>query len=219
MVATNQATIMIPEITIYNASVDRDVVLRNVVIDADYVRDERDNVIYFDIDEAHAYLAECGKTLPSLPLLVNVYLKLNETAADSAAAKQLFGQLNAGWDRTGTTVNPEGDIRHRDARIGEVVYQGLDIPLWGNSLDGMYAGKEAFFRALLGLRDIDRLLRVAGEQDKTPFYWYPRGQRIAQFGGGDLYYMHQHLPGLLMVYCDDEPHPRRAIRGVHRIPD
>ncbi len=213
------ATIMIPEIIVYDASADRDVVLRNVVIDADYARDERGNVIYFDIDEAHTYLAERGKTLPSLPLLVNAYLELSEMAADGAAARQLLGQLNAGWDRTGTTVNPEGDIRHRDARLGEVVYRRLDIPLRGNSLDEMYAGKEAFFRALLGLRDIDRLLRVAGEQDKAPFYWYPRGQRIAQFGGGDFYYMHQHIPGLLMVYCDDEPHPRRVVRGVHQIPD
>jgi hypothetical protein len=34
------------------------------------------------------------------------------------------------------------------------------------------------------------------------------------FGGGDFYYMHHHIPGLLMVFCDDEPHPRRVLRGV-----
>lgn len=213
------ATILIPEITIYDAADDRDVVLRDVVIDADYARDERGNVVYLDIDEAHAYLAERGKTLPSLPLLVNAYLELSEIAAGNAAAAQLLGQLNAGWDRTGTTLSPDGDIRHHDARLGEVVCRGLDVPLQGNSLDDIYAGNEAFFRALLGLRDIGRLLRVTGEQDKTPFYWYPRGERIAMFGGGDFYYMHQYLPGLLMVFCDDEPHPRRVVRGVHRIRD
>jgi hypothetical protein len=34
------------------------------------------------------------------------------------------------------------------------------------------------------------------------------------FGGGDFYHMHQYIPGLLMVFCDDEPHPRRVLRGV-----
>ncbi|MEE8353215.1 MAG: hypothetical protein V3S10_02060 [Dehalococcoidales bacterium] len=213
------ATILIPEVTVYDAADDRDVVLRDVVIDADYARDERGNVVYLDIDEAHAYLAERGKTLPSLPLLVNAYLELSEMAAGNAAAAQLLGQLNASWDRTGTTLSPDGDIRHHDARLGEVVCRGLDAPLQGNSLDDIYAGNEAFFRALLGLRDIGRLLRVTGEEDKTPFYWYPRGERIAMFGGGDFYHMHQYLPGLLMVFCDDEPHPRRVVRGVHRIRD
>ncbi len=213
------ATIRIPEVTVYDAAHDRDVVLKDVVIDADYARDERGNVIYFDIDEAHVYLAERGKTLPSLPLLINAYLELSEMTADNAAATQLLGQLNAGWDRTGTTVSPEGDIRHYDARLGELVCQGLDVPLLGNSLDDTYAGNEAFFRALLGLKDIDRLLCVAREQGKTPFYWYPRGERTAMFGVGDFYYMHQYLPGLLMVFCDDESHPRRVVRGVHRIPD
>lgn len=213
------AAIRIPEVTVYDAAHDRDVVLRDVVIDADYARDERGNVVYFDIDEARTYLSERGKTLPSLPLLVNAYLELSEMRAGTAVAARLLGQLNAGWDRTGTTISADGNIRHCDARLGELVYRGLDVPLQGNGLDDIYSDNETFFRALLGLRDIDRLLRVAGKQNKTLFYWYPRGERIARFGGGDFYYMHQYLPGLLMVYCDDEPHPRRVVRGVHRVPD
>ncbi len=212
-------SILIPEVTVYDGNADRDVVLRDVVIDADYARDERGNVVYLNIDEAEAYLAERGKTLPSLPLLVNVYLALGEMATGNAASAQLLSQLNAGWDRTGTTVSPKGDIRHYDTRLGEMACRGLDVPLQGNILEDIHAGNETFFCALLGLRDIDRLLRVTGEQDKTLFYWYPRGERIAMFGGGDFYYMHQHLPGLLMVYCDDEAHPRRVVRGVHRTLD
>lgn len=212
-------TILILEVTVYDAARDRDIVLGDVVIDADMARDNGGNVIYFNVDEANEYLAARGKTLPSLPLLVNAYIHASEMAASDATAAVLLRQLNTDWDRTGTTISAGGDIRHCDARLGEIICRGLRVPQRGEGLLDIYPDNEKFFQALLGVRDIDRLKSAAKKQDKELFYWYPRGERIARFGGGDFYYMHQYLPNLLMVYCDDEPFPRREARGVHKIPD
>ena len=156
-------TILIPEVIIYDAASDRDILLENVVIDADFARDERGNVIYFDFVEADEYLTERGKTLPSLPLLINAYLWACEAATDDAAAAAILKQLNTEWDRTGTTISPEGQVRHHDARLGEIVCRGLSVPQQGDGLADIYADNETFFQALLGVRNIDRLRRLAGE--------------------------------------------------------
>ena len=213
--ATQTATsLVLPQLSVYDARRDEDTVLRNVGIDADYVRDADGKVVYFDVDEGHSYLRKQGKSMPSLPVLVNLYLALSELAATDETAARIVRQLNSAWDRTGTSVSPAGRLVHSDSVLGEMAYNGLAVPAEGNTIDRLFSGNERFFRALLGIRDIDRLARAAGSDDRVPFYWYPRGERRAMFGGGDFYYMHQYLPGLLMVFCDDEPHPRRVLRGV-----
>lgn len=170
--------------------------------------------MYFSLDEAESYLEKRGKSLASLPLLVNLYIALDELAKQDEVAAQLLHQLNNTWDRTGTSISPAGRIIHRDAILGEIAYEGLNIPQEGRGIVDLFGQNEQFFKALLGVKDIDRLADVATRHDLSLFYWYPRGERLVMFGGGDFYYMHHHLPGLLMAFCDDEPHPQRVVRGV-----
>jgi hypothetical protein len=207
-------SVTIPEVTVYEAHRREDIVLRDVNMDTNYVCDNQDKVMYFNLDEAGAYLRERSKSLPSLPLLVNLYIALDGLAKQDEAAAEVLHQLNSSWDRTGTTISPDGKIVHRDVVLGTIAYEGLSVPEKGDGLVKLFDKNELFFQALLGVRDIDRLVDVATRHDLIPFYWYPRGERMAMFGGGDYYYMHQHIPGLLMLFCDDEPHPRRVIRGV-----
>jgi len=207
---------LIPEVSVYDARRDQDIVVRNIHIDADYVRDNQRRPVYFDIDEAKSYLEQTGKSLASLPLLVNIYIALDNLAGEHETAAQLLKQLNTAWDRTATTISPAGSVVHADPILGEIAYEGLDIPLEGNGIAELVGRHERFFQALLGLRDINSLINVATGCDLVPFYWYPRGERRVMFGGGDFYYMHQHIPGLLMVFCDDEAHPRRVLRGVRQ---
>lgn len=219
MIASHDDFVVIPEVTVYDASRDEDIRLTGVCIDAAPVCDRQGRVMYFDVAEADAYLARRGKSMASLPLLLNIYLALEGLSGRDEAAASLFARMNSGWDRTGTSVDPAGSVLHADSVLGEIAVTGLKVPLAGNGLDELYGRHADFFRALLGVRNLDRLMGVAGRADVSPFYWYPRGPRRVMFGGGDFYYMHQHLPGLLMVFCDDEPHPRRALRGVWQDPE
>ena len=190
--------------------------VRNIYIDADYVCDNQRRPVHFDIDEAKSYLEQTGKSLASLPLPVNIYIALDNLAKEHETAAQLLKQLNTAWDRTATIISPAGSVVHTDPILGEIAYEGLDVPLEGNGIAELTGRHECFFQALLGLRDVNRLIDVATGCDLVPFYWYPRGERWVMFGGGDFYYMHQHIPGLLMVFCDDEVHPRRILRGVRQ---
>jgi len=214
MLVTDEKGFVIPEVSIYDLRSDENIVLKNVHIDTDYVCDGEGRVIYFNEEEAKTYLAKQGKSVASLPLLVNMYMTLDTLAREDEIAGKILKQLNTAWDRTGTVISPDGRIVHSDSVIGEVVYDDLQIPLEGNAVTELYDKYTDFFRALLGIKDLDRLVETADNNDLTPFYWYPRGERIVMFGGGDFYYMHHHIPGLLMVFCDDEPHPRRILRGV-----
>lgn len=214
MTTEERMSVVVPELTVYDARRDEDIVLRNVGIDADYVRDAGGRVVYFDADEGRSYLAKEGKSVPSLPLLVNLYIALNHLAAENEVAAQVVSQMNSAWDRTGTSITVEGTIVHSDAVLGTVTYEATTVPKKGNGIAQMFGNNVYFFRALLGVRDIERFTEVAAGNDLVPFYWYPRGERRAMFGGGDFYYMHQYIPGLLMVFCDDEPHPRRVLRGA-----
>jgi hypothetical protein len=214
MAVTDEKSLVIPEVSIYDPRRDEEVILKNVHIDADYVCDAEGRVIYFNADEAKAYLEEQGKSLASLPLLVGIYIALDTLANEDEAAVRVLKQLNTAWDRTSTTISPDGRIVHSDSIVGEAAYDDLQVPLEGNAIDELYDKYPGFFQALLGVKDLDRLRAVADKNDLTLFYWYPRGERQVMFGSGDFYYMHHHIPGLLMVFCDDEPHPRRILRGV-----
>ena len=214
MAVTDERSLVIPEVSIYDLQCDEDIVLKNIHIDTDYACDDQGKVIYFDMDEAKAYLGERGKSLASLPLLVNIYVALNNLAREDELAEHVFKQLNTAWDRTSTIISPAGSIVHSDSIMGEITYNDLKVPLEGNGITELYGKYTDFFQALLGVKDPDRLFEVADNNDLILFYWYPRGERLAMFGGGDFYYMHQHIPGLLMVFCDDVPHPRRILRGV-----
>lgn len=214
MAIADAESLIIPEVSIYNSHYREDIILKNVGIDTDYVCDDRGRIIYFNLDEAKAYLTEQGKSLASLPLLINIYLALDTLARENKLAERVLKQLNTAWDRTNTTISPSGSIVHSDSIIGEVAYDDLRVPLEGNAITELYDKYKDFFQALLGVKDIAKLIEVATRHDLILFYWYPRGERLAMFGGGDFYYMHQHIPGLLMVFCDDEPHPRRVLRGV-----
>ena len=214
MAITGGQSLVIPEVSMYDPRRGEDIILKNVHIDTDYVCDDQGRVIYFDVDEAKTYLGEQGKTLASLPLLVNIYLALDILAQENEVAARVVKQLNTAWDRTNTTISPAGSIVHSDLVIGEIGYDNLKVPLEGNAITELYDKYEDFFQALLGVKDIGRLIDVAARHGLVLFYWYPRGERLAMFGGGDFYYMHQHIPGLLMLFCDDEPHPRRVLRGV-----
>jgi len=174
--------------------------------------------MYFDADAGRSYLAEQGKTVPSLPLLVNLFIALHGLAGRDETAASILTQLGNAWDRTATVISPEGTIVHRDGILGEVSYEGFSVPVKGDAITELYPESRLFFQALLGIRDIERLTEVAARNDLEPFYWYPRGERRVMFGGGDFYYMHQYIPGLLMVFCDDEPHPQRTLRGVWQKP-
>jgi len=207
---------LIPEVSVYDARRDEDIVVRDIHIDADYVRDNQRRPVYFDIDEAKSHLEQTGKSLASLPLLVNIYIALDNLAREHETAAQLLKQLNSAWDRTATMISPAGSVVHIDPILGEIAYEGLDVPLEGDDIAVLISRHERFFQALLGLRDVKRLIDVATGGDLVPFYWYPRGERWVMFGGGDFYYSHQHIPGLLMVFCDDEVHPRREVRGVRQ---
>ena len=207
-------SVTIPEVKVYEAHNREYIVLKDVNVDTSYVCDNQDKVIYFNLDEACAYLGERGKSLPSLALLVNLYIALDGLAKQDETAAEILRQLNASWDRTGTTISPGGRIVHSDVVLGTIAYEGLSVPEKGDGLDKLFDKNALFFQALLGVRDIDRLVDVATRHDLIPFYWYPRGDRMVMFGGGDFYYMHQHIPNLLMIFCDDEPHSRRVIRGV-----
>ena len=214
MTITDEKGLVIPEVSIYDAHSSEDIILKNVHIDTAYVCDAEGRVIYFNKDEAKAYLGKQGKSVASLPLLVNIYITLNTLAREDEVAARVLKQLNTAWDRTSTTISPSGSIIHSDSIIGEVAYDDLQIPLEGNAITELYDKYTAFFQALLGIKDLDRISEAADNNDLTLFYWYPRGERLAMFGGGDFYYMHQYIPGLLMAFCDDEPHPRRILRGV-----
>jgi len=214
MTSATVQSIVIPETRVYDAHRKEEIVLRNVSVNTQHEHDNDGNVMYFDLNEAKAYLGRQGKSLASLPLLVNLYLSLSDLAEQDEVAAQLYSQFNNAWDRTGTSISPDGRIVHNDIVLGETVYQGLGVPQEAGAIDHLFDKNEQFFQALLGVRDIDRLIDVAARQDLVLFYWYPRGERLVMFGGGDFYYMHQHIPGLLMVFCDDEPQPRRVARGV-----
>lgn len=214
MTVTDEKSLVIPEVSIYDPHRGEGIILTNVHIDTDYVCDTEGRVIYFNADEAKSYLEKQGKSVASLPLLVNIYMALDTLARGDETAARVLKQLNTAWDRTSTTISPNGSIVHSDAVIGEVAYDDLQIPLEGNAITELYDKNTDFFQALLGVKDLDRLAETADNNGLTLFYWYPRGERLAMFGGGDFYYMHQYIPGLLMVFCDDEPHPRRILRGV-----
>jgi hypothetical protein len=207
-------SITIPEVKVYEVHRREEIVLKDVNVDTSYVCDNQDKVMYFNLDEARVYLGELGKSLPSLALLVNLYIALDGLAKQDVAAAEVLRQLNSSWDRTGTTINPDGRIVHRDVVLGTIAYEGLSVPEKGDGLDKLFDKNVLFFQALLGVRDIDMFVDVATRHGLIPFYWYPRGERIAMFGGGDFYYMHQYIPDLLMLFCDDEPYSRRVIRGV-----
>ena len=214
MVAQDEPSVIVPVVTVYDVRQDEEVVFRDVHVDAHHAKDSEGRAMYFSIDEADSHLRERGKSLASLPLLVNLYITLNALAAENEAASQVFAQLNTTWDRTGTTISPTGRIVHSDSIVGQITHEGLAVPREGNSIASLYEANQKFFQALLGVRDLTKLIDVTSKNDQVPFYWYPRGERRAMFGGGDFYYMHQHLRGLLMVFCDDEPHPRRVLRAV-----
>jgi hypothetical protein len=207
-------SVTIPEVKVYNAHRREDIILKDVNVDTSYVCDNQDKVIYFNLDEARAYLGERGKSLPSLALLVNLYLALDNLAKQNESAAEVLRQLNSSWDRTGTTLSPDGKIVHCDSVLGSINYEELRVPEKGDGLSNLFDKNSLFFQALLGVRDIDPLVDLAAKHDLIPFYWYPRGERLAMFGSGDFYYMHHHIPGLQMFFCDDEPHLRRVIRGV-----
>ena len=152
--------------------------------------------------------------MPSLPLLLNLHIALSRLAGSDETAAHLLAQISGAWDRTSTTISPEGTIVHSDGILGQVSYDGLTVPQEGDAVKELFPDNEQFFQALLGIRGIERQTEVADGNDLVHFYWYPRGERRVMFGGGDFYYMHQYTPGLLMVFCDDEPHPRRTLRGV-----
>jgi hypothetical protein len=206
--------LVVPELRVYDACHNEDIILRNVGVDPDYVRDADGRVIYFDVNEGQSYLAEQGKSMPSLPLLVNLYIALSHLTTENEMAAQFVNQLNNAWDRTSTSINPSGTITHADAILGDITCEGFTVPQQGRDISLLFSNNKRFFQTLLGVRDIDRLAEIAAWNDLVPFYWYPRGERRAMFGGGDFYHMHQYIPGLLMVFCDDEPHPRRVLRGV-----
>jgi hypothetical protein len=214
MTVANENSLVIPEVSIYDPSNNENITFRNIHIDADYVSDDEGRVIYFNEEEAKTYLKKQGKSVASLPLLINIYLALSNLAREDEIADKVLKQLNTAWDRTSTTIIPPGRVVHSDSVIGEVVYNDLQIPFEGNAVSELYDKYSGFFQALLGIKDLDRLVEAADNNDLTPFYWYPRGERIVMFGGGDFYYMHHHIPGLLMVFCNDELHPRRILRGV-----
>ena len=209
-------SLLIPEVSVYDARRDQDIVVRDIYIDADYVCDNQRRTVYFNIDEAKSHLERTGKSLASLPLLVNIYIALDNLAREHEAAAELLKQLNTAWDRTATMISPAGSVVHTDPILGEIAYDGLDVPLESGGIATLIGQHERFFQALLGLRDVKRLIDVATGCDLVPFYWYPRGERWVMFGGGDFYYSHRHIPGLLMVFCDDEVHPRREVRGVRQ---
>ncbi len=214
MVSDTGQSIVIPEIRVHDARREEDVVLRDVSVDTHYACDTEGKVMYFNLDEAKSYLEKRDRSLASLPLLVNLYIALDELAQRDEVAAQVLHQLNSAWDRTGTSISAAGRIVHRDAILGEIVYAGLCVPQEAGEIVDLFGKNEQFFKALLGVRDIDKLVDVATKHDLSPFYWYLKGERLVMFGGGDFYYMHHHIPGLLMVFCDDEPHPRRVVRGV-----
>jgi len=206
--------IVVPEITVYDALKDEDIVLKNINVDRNYVHDKDGKVMYFNADDAGKYLAQQRKTLASLPLLINLYISLDKYSASDESIYGVLQQLNSAWDRTGTSINAGGSIIHNDSILGRTVYNDIRVLQKGGAIVDLFGEELHFFRVLLGIKDIDNLLYVAEKYDMTPFYWYPRGERQAMFGGGEFYYMHQYLSGLLMVFCDDEPHPYRTVRGV-----
>ena len=214
MTGNSNDVLVVPKLSIYNVRQNEDIILNNVAIDPDYARDSDGKVLYFDYNEGRSFLAEQGKSIPSLPLLVNLYIVLNELAAENELAARVVAQLNSAWDRTSTFVNPSGTISHSDSVLGNITVEGLEIPRKGLGISELFDDNERFFQALLGVRDIARLSEVAEQNNRAPFYWYPRGERWTMFGGGDFYYMHMYIPNLLMVFCDDEVHPRRILRGV-----
>ena len=218
MMCNSNDVMVVPELRIYDVRQNEDIVLTNVAIDTDYVRDKDGKVIYFNLDEGQTYLAAQGKSIPSLPLLVNLYIALNRLAVENEMAARIIAQLHSAWDRTGTSINPSGTISHSDSVLGDITIEGLEIPRKGLGIGELFTGNERFFQALLGVRDIDCLSEIAEQNNCVPFYWYPRGERWAMFGGGDFYYMHMYIPSLLMVFCDDEAHPRRVLRGVWQEP-
>jgi len=209
-----KAKLVVPEVSIYDAWKGDDVTFRNISLDADYARDSAGRVLYFTLEEGRSYLKERGKSIPSLPLLANLYVTLSRLAAQDELATQVFRQLSRAWDRTSTSLSLSGTIVHSDSILGELTYEGLAVPRTGDAIDKLFTQNRRFFQALLGMRDPERLAEAASSAGLVPFYWYPRGERGAMFGGGDFYYMHQYIPGLLMIFCDDEPHPRRTLRGV-----
>ena len=62
MESEDRKTLVVPEVRVYDARRDEDVILTNVAVDADYVRDRDGRAMYFDVDEGRAHLAEQGKT-------------------------------------------------------------------------------------------------------------------------------------------------------------
>ena len=58
MEGNDREALVIPEITVYDAHRDADVTVTNVAVDADHLRDPNGRVMYFDVDEGQAHLAE-----------------------------------------------------------------------------------------------------------------------------------------------------------------
>ena len=133
MTVTDEKSLVIPEVNIYDPHSGEDIILKNIHIDTDYVCDTEGRVIYFNADEAKSYLEKQGKSVASLPLLVNIYMALDTLAREDEVAARVLKQLNTAWDRTSTTISPTGSIVHSDSIMGEVVYDGLQIPLEGNA--------------------------------------------------------------------------------------
>jgi hypothetical protein len=145
MTVTDDKGLVIPEVSIYDPRRDEDVVLKNIHIDTDYVCDAEGRVIYFNEQEAKTYLEKQGKSLASLPLLINIYMALDTLAREDETATRVLKQLNTAWDRTGTTISPSGSIAHSDSIVGEVTYDELQIPLEGNAISELYDKYAGFF--------------------------------------------------------------------------
>ena len=173
MVGRAGRSIIVPEVRVYEASRGEYIVLKNVGVDTHHACDSQGRVIYFTLEESGAHLKKQGKSLPSLPLLVNLYIALDELAVGDEAAAEVLHQLNTSWDRTGTSISPAGIIVHRDSILGEITCDGLKVPQEGGGLVRLFEKNERFFKALLGVKDIDRLVGVADRHSLSPFYWYP----------------------------------------------
>ena len=123
MTIPDEKGFVIPEVSIYDPCNDEDIIFNNIHIGTDYVCDAEGRVIYFNEEEARSYLAKQGKSVASLPLLVNIYMTLDNLAREDETAARILKQLNTAWDRASTTISPSGRIVHSDSITGEVIYE------------------------------------------------------------------------------------------------
>ena len=70
MTVTDEKSLVIPEVSLYNPQSGEDIILTNIHIDTDYVCDAEGRVIYFNMEESKTYLEKQGKSVASLPLQV-----------------------------------------------------------------------------------------------------------------------------------------------------